>query len=149
MDNIFATVANSCREIATPFIDNFAIKSLLGAFGFAAGVLFGAQFFQFIGLVVALVFIDGLTGIWAAWKRRELRQSDLIRTVPKLIRYLIFIIAGNFLSQLIPFNIGVVNVIIVFVGATEFLSVARNLNKLGMPLPKNIIERVEDLRTKQ
>jgi toxin secretion/phage lysis holin len=147
--NFFSAIATSCKEVVTPIVENFWLKSIFASAGFAAGILFGVDFFRFVVIVVALVVIDGAMGIWNAYHRSELSPRDLIRTVPKLIRYLVFIVAGNFLAQVVPFQTGIENVIIVFVSVTEFLSIARNLNKLGMPLPQKLVNTLSELRNTQ
>lgn len=147
MTNAFLS---TCKEIAQPFVDSFISKTFLAVLGVSAGFLFGVDFYQFVWVIVALVVLDTITGIWGAKASGEMISSKrFITSVPKLLRYLIFIAAGHLLQSLIGINLYIENAILIYLATTEFISVAENLGKAGMPIPMRLLKRIEELRDKQ
>lgn len=140
----------ACREAAEPFLDHFVFKAALASLGLSAGFLFGVEFYDHIWIVIVLVSIDALTGVWAARESGECISSRrFVTTVPKLLRYLIFVAVGHLLQATIPFELYIENIIIVFLAATEFISIVENLGKAGMPIPKRLLSKIERLRDNQ
>lgn len=148
--NLIQAGIDVCKEAAQPFLDHFILKSILAAVGISAGFLFGAEFYDHIWVVIVLVVIDSMTGIWAARETGEtISSKKFITTVPKLLRYLIFIAVGHLLQTTIPFNLYIENIIIVFLATTEFISITENLGKAGMPIPKKLLTKIEEIRDNQ
>ena len=144
------TFLQTCKEIAQPFVDDLMLKGLLATAGMFAGFLFGVEFLPFVGVLIILVLLDTITGVWGAKLNGETISSKrFIASVPKLIRYLIFIAAGHLLQLTIPFEMYIENVVLVFLAATEFISIMENLGKSGMPVPKKLLNQIEQLRDKQ
>lgn len=140
----------ACKEAAQPFVDSYFTKTFLAVLGLSAGFLFGVDFYQYIWIIVVLVAIDSITGVWGAREAGETISSRrFILSVPKLIRYLIFIAAGHLLQSLIGINLYIENAVLIYLATTEFISIAENLGKAGMPVPKRLLQRIEDLRNKQ
>jgi len=141
---------DTCREFASPFLDAFTVKTFLAVFGVTAGFLFGVEFYDFIWMLIALVVMDTVTGVWGAKVSKEVISSKrFILSVPKLLRYLLFISAGHLMQGLIGINLYIENAILIYLAATEFISIAENLGKAGMPVPKRLLNRIEELRDKQ
>lgn len=148
--NLLGPIIGVCKEAIQPFAEHIFLKTLLASVGLSAGFLFGVQFYELIAIVIILVVIDAFTGVWGARESGECVSSrKFIRSVPKLLRYLVFIVAGHLLQMAIPVNLYIENVVIVFLATTEFISIAENLAKAGMPIPKNLLTRIEKLRGEQ
>lgn len=148
--NIIEPIVGVCKDLAEPFLDHLFLKATLSAVGVTAGFLFGVAFYQLIWIVIVLVVIDSITGVWAARESGEVVSSRrFVTTVPKLLRYLIFIVAGHLLQTSIPFNLYIENIVVVFLATTEFISIAENLGKAGMPIPNKLLNKIEELRDKQ
>lgn len=144
------SLLETCREAAEPFIDNAAIKFLFASVGVSAGFLFGVDFYDFIWMLVVLVALDSVTGLWGAkTSGEEITSKRFVLSVPKLIRYLVFIAAGHLLQQLIGVNLYIENAILIYLATTEFISIAENLGKAGMPVPKRLLNKIEEIRDKQ
>lgn len=143
-------IVQTCKSALEPFADHLILKSILAYLGIATGFFFGVEFYNFVWIIVALVVIDSFTGVWGAKISGEVISSKrFILTVPKLLRYLIFIVAGHLLQSVIPFEMYVENVVIIFLATTEFISIAENLGKAGMPVPKKLLNKIEELRNQQ
>ena len=92
-----------------------------------------------------LIFLDLITGVWAALKRNEqIKSAPLRRTVSKLFIYHITIISGyviqkHMLGDLIPVS----NIVAGTIGLVELKSILENGSAiLGNNLVKLIIERL-------
>lgn len=148
--NVVQGTIEICREAAQPFIDHFFLKSTLALIGISTGFLFGVEFYNHIWIVIVLVAVDAGTGVWGARESGQVISSKrFLTTVPKLLRYLIFIAVGHLLQSTIPFNLYIENIIIVFLATTEFISIVENLGKSGMPIPKKLLKKIEEVRDNQ
>lgn len=148
--NIVEPIINSCREAVQPFIESSLLKGVLASVGLSAGFLFGVEFYEFIWIIIILVVLDSVTGVWGAKVAGHVISSKkFITTVPKMLRYLVFIIAAHMLQEAISLEMYIENIVIVFLATTEFISIAENLGKAGMPVPKALLNKVHELRGKQ
>ena len=150
MKDLGAAIWETCKETVEPLFDHFVVKSILAIFSVSLGWLFGVEFFNFINLIIALVIIDAITGVWAAREAGETISSKrFAKTAPKLLRYLFFIAAAHLLAETIQLELYIENAVIIFIATTEFISIAENLGKAGMPIPKKLLNKVEQLRNGQ
>jgi toxin secretion/phage lysis holin len=148
--SIISPVAQACKTALEPFADHLILKTILAYLGIATGFLFGVEFYNYIWVIVVLVVLDSFTGVWGAKISGEVISSKrFILSVPKLLRYLIFIVAGHLLQSVIPFEMYIENVVVIFLATTEFISIAENLGKAGMPVPKKLLNKIEELRDRQ
>jgi len=149
-DQLVSPVLQTCKEAIQPFTDGFVGKTLLAFIGISAGFFFGVEFYQFIWILVVLVVLDSVTGLMGAYASKEVISSKrFITSVPKLLRYLVFLAAGHLLQQVVGINLYIENAILIYLAATEFISVAENLGKAGMPLPKKLLNKIEGIRDTQ
>lgn len=146
MSDLFTSIAHTCRQTISPFTDNFGLKALLAAGGAVTSIAFGVEFYQFVGVIVVLVLINFATGVWM---ERGLSIARMRETLQSLIRYLVFIISGHLLQSVIPVNLAIENIVIIFVATTEFIFIAKHLTALGMPLPPKLLNAITDLRDAQ
>lgn len=150
MTDLTTSVFNTCRAWFEPFSDLLTIKGFLAAGSIWLGFIFGVEFYNYVFLIVWLVVLDSLTGLWGAKASGEVISSaKFSRVLPKLMRYLVFVAAGHALQKTIGVNLYVENVVFIFLAATEFISIAENLGKAGMPVPKKLLNKIEELRDRQ
>lgn len=95
--------------------------------------------------VGVLVFIDLITGIWAAKKRKEpITSKGLRRTISKLVVFeaailLAFLTEKYLTSELVP----MCKIATAFIGLIEYTSVLENLNEInGKPIFKKLIDLI-------
>ena len=150
MKELTASVWNTCKEWVSPFTDLTLFKSVLAAGSVGLGLVFGVEFYNFIFLVIWLVALDSFSGIWAAKQSGEpITSRQFGRVLPKMIRYLVFIASGHALQQVIGIPLYIENVVFIFIATTEFISIAENLAKVGMPIPRQLLNKIEELRDRQ
>lgn len=80
----------------------------------------------------SFIILDLLTGVAAAIKQKEkLTSAGLQRTVVKLFVYGTVIVLGFVAQTYLVKDIQIVNLITSYVGLTELVSIAENINILG------------------
>lgn len=98
----------------------------------------------------ALIAFDLITGVLNAHKRGEVITSRLIyRTPIKLAVYAMLISTAALLEKSIGHDVGADEMMIIFLGATEFISIVENFGKLGFRTPNKLLNTVKDLQGKQ
>jgi phage-related holin len=96
-------------------------------------------------VVGVLIFVDLLTGMWAAKKRKEIITSAALRrTVSKMLIYQIAVISGFLLDHyILEGSIPVAKLVAGAIGLVEFKSVLENSNTiLGVDLFQELIKRL-------
>lgn len=84
-----------------------------------------------------LIGLDTGTGVWVAAKRGLLRSSSLfIGTFRKIVMYAIFLGAIYQIVRISSSLTFLLDWALLFLGATELLSVTENLHKLGFFIPQ-------------
>ncbi|OWR33029.1 holin [Saccharibacillus sp. O23] len=110
------------------------IKGAAAAIGAALGLLFGG-WNMLLNLLLALVVVDWLTGLAAAWYRGELRSR--VGFVGIVRKVAIFAVVG--IAHLVDKGLGNLHMfrdaVVFFYLANELLSVIENMGKMGVPMP--------------
>lgn len=97
--------------------------------------------------ILALIIIDFLTGVGASkFRGVQIKSAKIFRTAVKIITYFGVISAGYLLEHSLGFNVGADDLLIVFFGATEFISILENMARLGFKTPERLLNMVEDIR---
>lgn len=94
-------------------------------------------------VILALVIIDVITGIYAAYKRGEkITSAAMRRSIQKLLVYQCGLLAAFLVQYLTGItSIPVVNLVASLIGMTEFFSIFENLNSIsGTNLYKGLIK---------
>lgn len=120
-------------------------KWIAGAAVTAGHFVFGEAYdYKLIIIVLILMGIDLVTGVAAAKRRDELIVSaGFYRTVLKLFSYAVALVTVQLTFSLPPLNIGrdpAVIFLLGMTGLTEAKSIAENLDKLGYPLSKWLLQ---------
>jgi hypothetical protein len=96
-------------------------------------------------VVGCLIFIDLMTGIWAAIKRQQpVTSAALRRTISKMIIYQIAVISGFLIEHyLVQGELPIVKIVAGFIGIVEFKSILENGNFiLGTDIFKTLISKL-------
>lgn len=92
-----------------------------------------------------LIFVDLISGIWAAHKRKEkISSAALRRTISKMIIYQTAVISGFLIEKfLVGGDLPVTKIVAGFIGIVEFKSILENGNFiLGTDVFKILIEKL-------
>lgn len=98
---------------------------------FAAVLLYLTPIKNYIHLVLILIFIDLITGSYAAIKEGEkFSARRLGKTVEKFIFYGIAIIVGYILQQIIDDGTQLSKLVSLYIGITEAKSIYENISRI-------------------
>jgi len=116
-----------------------AIKGLISCIGsILSSVMLGPSG-DGIGMqmVAVLVFLDILTGIFKAIKLKTFTSTDLRKlTAGKILTYFVVLFTANTVAVFMPFMKWLAHAVQIWVGITEFSSIAENMSELtGMKIP--------------
>jgi phage-related holin len=104
-------------------IITYAMKILAACLAYFAPVA------PMVHAVLMMVFIDLITGVWAANSRKEIICSNgLRRTIRKMIGYVILIISGHIVDvTLLSSSLHLASIFAAYIGLTELQSVRENV----------------------
>lgn len=125
MKNIINVITGAVVTIATYFLGGWdiAIQSLL-----------------------VFIVIDYITGVLKAIYNKELNSAVGVKGIIKKVGYLL-VVSISVLLDKIAGNTGAIrNIVIYFFVANEGLSILENWGNLGLPLPKQLTEVLEQLK---
>jgi toxin secretion/phage lysis holin len=97
--------------------------------------------------LLALVVLDYITGLLAAWQNKELSSSTGFRGIIKKIMTLAVVALAYTVEGLagVPLR----EITIMFFAINEALSILENAAKTGLPIPKKLHEVLKQLKGKE
>lgn len=111
--------------------------------------LFGNLYTDALIAIACLVIIDAVFAIGAAYHEGQaITSRKFSRTLYKATVYFMAISAGYFADLTIPLNL-IQGTMIAFVGATEFISILENMQRMGFETPKKLLNQLEDFKSKK
>lgn len=112
----------------------FDTSDTLSAASTKLGVWMGAilaPLYDMLGAVLLLVVIDFLTGIGAAWKKKEgVSSRKMINTVNKFLFYSLTLLAAHVVELKITPALPWLQVVAGFIAITELRSIFENFNSI-------------------
>lgn len=125
------------------------LQSITAAVCAVCGFLFG----RLDGLLYALIafmILDYVTGIIAAWVRRELSSTVGFTGIAKKVFILALVAVGHILDAHVLGGGSVCrSAVIGFYLANEGISILENAGNIGLPLPKKLIDVLKQLENKE
>lgn len=127
---------------------NDIIKGILAAICTAVGFLFGSADGLIIALVV-LIVMDYISGVIAAVVEKRLSSEIGAKGIAKKVFMLLIVAVANIVDINV---IGEGNVLravtVVFYIANECISLIENAGRLGVPVPKKLLDVLAQLKDK-
>ena len=121
---------------------------------FITGTLFtGITYFlggwdMAIEILLWMIVLDYLTGVFKAIFNKKLSSEVGIRGVIKKVGYLIIVAVAVMLDRIIGDTGAIRNIVIFFFVANEGISLVENWVAMGLPMPKVIIDTLEQIKQK-
>lgn len=126
-------------------MNNF-IKGVLAAVCSVFGFVFGDMDGLMIALV-ALIVLDYISGVVAAAAEKKLSSEVGAKGIAKKVFMLLIVAAANVADiNLIGEGHALKSVTAVFYAANECISLIENAGRLGVPVPKKLLDVLEQLR---
>lgn len=133
------------------FVDLFFWKFFVGILTGLAGFFFDINLFGQIQRVAVLVVIRFAIGWYASHKNGEgFEESKAVASIVKLALYSLCISAAHNTEQAIsaPVNLLFDESIIGIIAAAELISILRTAQGLGVPVPKFIFKKLDEIAKK-
>lgn len=127
-------------------MDNI-FKGAIAASGTIATYLYG-EWSVLIGILVAFVIFDYLTGIMAAGYEGKLSSRVGFKAIPKKIMIFALVAVGHLIDQAIGDGHIFRDAVIFFYLANELVSIIENAGRVGLPIPDVLKRAVEVLKGK-
>lgn len=119
--------------------------TLVGVCGGIVTYLLGGWDIAMITLAVFMV-LDYITGMIASWITKKWNSETGAIGLVKKGTIILLIVLGVFLDRLMGDTYIFRNVIAMFYIANEGLSVIENCGRIGLPVPKRLLNALEQLR---
>lgn len=91
-----------------------------------------------------LIVIDVLTGIVIAWRNSEYQSSKMRQGLSKKFGELVYIVIGILIKFALGTNL-VLCFATIYICLMELSSLAENVDKLGIPLPKKLHNKLNNI----
>lgn len=122
-------------------------KAGAATIGAVVGFLFG-EWSELLGILLAFVVMDYVTGVLAASKEGTLRSAVGFKRIPKKIMIFVLVAVGHLIDRAVGTNGLFRDATIFFYLANELLSIVENAGRMGLPVPEQIKQAVEVLKGK-
>ena len=121
-------------------------KSIIAAGGAAVTYLYGG-WSPLLGILLAFVAIDYVTGFLAAAVNGKLSSDVGLKGIAKKIFVFVMVAVGHLVDRAVGTEI-IMNAAIFFYIANELLSIIENSGTIGLPVPPAILKAVDVLKGK-
>ena len=101
-----------------------------------------------IVIPVILMAIDILTGYLSAWKMKEIKSQKMRDGVSKKVAEICYIVIG-FVLRFATGATTIAYFISIYIMYMELVSVFENADKLGVPIPKFISDKLNNNKNKE
>ena len=127
---------------------NDIIKGILAAICTAVGFLFGSADGLIIALVV-LIVMDYISGVMAAVVEKRLSSEIGAKGIAKKVFMLLIVAVANIVDINVIGEGHVLRAVtVVFYIANECISLIENAGRLGVPVPKKLLDVLAQLKDK-
>ena len=127
---------------------NDIIKGILAAICTAVGFLFGSADGLIIALVV-LIVMDYISGVMAAAVEKRLSSEVGAKGIAKKVFMLLIVAVANIVDINVIGEGHVLRAVtVVFYIANECISLIENAGRLGVPVPKKLLDVLAQLKDK-
>ena len=99
--------------------------------------------------VIILMGIDILTGWCKAFKIGNLWSRKSVYGAGRKMMVLFIVVIANMLDNILQLHGAFLYGVMIYYIATEILSITENLSELGFPIPPQIQDKLEVLKTKE
>lgn len=128
---------------------NNVVKSVLAAICALSGFIFGDLNGIMIALV-ALIVLDYISGVLAAVVEKKLSSEVGAKGIAKKIFMLLIVAVANIVDiNVIGEGHVLKSVTVIFYIANECISLIENAGRLGVPVPKKLLDVLEQLKNKE
>lgn len=126
----------------------FIYRTAAALLGAATGYLFGG-WSELIGVLIAFVIIDYVSGVLAAAYTGTLSSSVGFRGIAKKVMIFTIVAVAHLADRAVGLQHVIMDAAIYFYMANELLSIIENAGRTGLPIPDQIKSAVEILKGRE
>lgn len=99
---------------------------------------------KLFGACAVFVVLDYITGVIAAWYNKELSSYTGFRGIAKKVAMFVFVIIGHQLDVVVGNSEHFMrDAVLMFIIGTEGISILENLNRMGVEVPRVLMQSLE------
>ncbi|MBD1223301.1 phage holin family protein [Virgibacillus halodenitrificans] len=102
---------------------------------------------KFLHLLLLLMALDVVTGLFKAWKNKNLWSRKSLFGYARKVLVLVVIILANVVDQILMLDGAVTYATVLFYIVNEGLSITENLADVGVLVPKSLKEKLQQVDT--
>lgn len=122
------------------FVDNVIIKNFFAFVALYFAWVFDANLKVLLSVYLLICF-DALTGVLVALKEKTISSRGFYRSAVKCVVYFIMLLVGRIVDKQTPIQLAA-PILDTYLIITEAISILENISKLGFPVPKKIVEKL-------
>lgn len=124
-----------------------AIKIIVDCFLTGVVYFLGGLDIALQSLLVVMI-IDYITGLMSAIYNKEVNSKTGLKGIIKKFGYLLIVALSVIIDKITGTNGTIRTLVIYFFVANDGISILENLGELNVPLPKKLLETLEQLKNK-
>ncbi|MBU9713300.1 phage holin family protein [Bacillus tamaricis] len=101
-----------------------------------------------LGVLVAFVILDYITGLIAAYLNGDLNSEHGLKGIAKKVFIFAMVSVGNFVDIALGSEPFIREVVIIFYISNEVISILENAGKAGIPVPQKLKKAIKILQEK-
>ena len=98
--------------------------------------------------LVLMIVLDYVSGVASAIYNKKLNSQVGLKGILKKFMYLVIVCVSVVLDRIIGNTGAIRTLVIYFFVANDGISILENIGKMGIPLPKKLIDTLEQLKKK-
>lgn len=123
------------------YIADFSIGSILTSLIYLVG-----GFDIALKTLIIVIVLDYIAGVLSALYNKKLNSKIGFKGILKKLFYFCIVVLATLLDRLLGDTGAIRTLVIYFLVANDGLSIVENAAEMGIPLPKKLIEALEQLR---
>lgn len=143
---LFSYIAGLSEKIMEYFLVKFLISMVVGLMIF----LFDGEHIGLYQALLALIVMDTISGVSAAYRTGvPIESSRIIRTPFKIIYYFMMVSSGFLVEKFIGISFAIDETVLVLLAITEFTSILENMGKMGYNTPKRLLNQLRKISSQK
>lgn len=98
--------------------------------------------------LIIMIILDYVSGVASAIYNKKLNSQIGLKGILKKFMYLVIVCVSVILDRIIGNTGAIRTLVIYFFVANDGISILENIGKMGIPLPKKLIDTLEQLKKK-
>lgn len=139
-----ASILQYIHYVFQKIFSSTVFKAILGLCGITIGYFWQLPIMQKMIPVIALFLIDTFLGTWVVIRNKKFNWNRFFAGLIRLVLYAILLVICSLVDNIFVSNI-FTDLALGFVVGTEFLSILKNMSKLGSKFPRFLMKKLKEM----